>query len=62
MPVSVREGSQGRKAIVESVIGWINEVLGFRRFSVRGESKARGEWNVVSLAVNLKRLHWLGVA
>ena len=46
-----------RKAIVEPVIGWIKEVLGFRRFSLRGEAKARGEWNVVCLAVNLKRFH-----
>lgn len=51
-----------RKAIVEPVIGWIKEVLGFRRFSLRGEVKARGEWNVVCLAVNLKRLHRLGMA
>jgi transposase len=46
-----------RKAIVEPVIGWIKEVLGFRRFSLRGVAKARGEWNLVCLAVNLKRLH-----
>jgi transposase len=51
-----------RKAIVEPVIGWIKEVLGFRRFSLRGEAKARGEWNVVCLAVNLKRLHRIGMA
>jgi len=51
-----------RKAIVEPVIGWIKEVLGFRRFSVRGETKARGEWNVVCLAVNLKRFHRLSMA
>ncbi len=44
-----------RKAIVEPVIGWIKEVLGFRRFSLRGVAKARGEWNLVCLAVNLKR-------
>ena len=50
-----------RKAIVEPVIGWIKAVLGFRAFSVRGEVKARGEWNVVCLAVNLKRLHRLGM-
>ena len=48
-----------RKAIVEPVIGWIKAVLGFRRFSLRGEAKARGEWNVVCLAVNLKRFHRL---
>jgi transposase len=51
-----------RKAIVEPVIGWIKHVLGFRRFSVRGEVKARGEWNLVCLAVNLKRFHRLHVA
>jgi transposase len=48
-----------RKAIVEPVIGWIKAVLGFRRFSLRGEAKARGEWTLVCLAVNLKRLHRL---
>jgi transposase len=46
-----------RKAIVEPVIGWIKAVLGFRRFSLRGVANARGEWNVVCLAMNLKRLH-----
>ncbi|HEY3160662.1 MAG TPA: IS1182 family transposase [Vicinamibacterales bacterium] len=51
-----------RKAIVEPVIGWIKEVLGFRRFSLRGEAKARGEWNVVCLAVNLKRFHQIRLA
>ena len=51
-----------RKAIVEPVIGWIKEVLGFRRFSLRGLAKARGEWNVVCLAVNLKRLHRIRMA
>jgi transposase len=44
-----------RTAIVEPVIGWIKEVRGFRRVSMRGEVKARGEWNVVCLAVNLTR-------
>jgi len=48
-----------RKAIVEPVLGWIKAVLGFRRFSMRGVVKARGEWNVVCLATNLKRLHRL---
>jgi transposase len=51
-----------RKAIVEPVIGWIKEVLGFRRFSLRGEAKARGEWTVVCLAVNLKRFHRIRMA
>ena len=49
-----------RKAIVEPVLGWIKEVLGFRRFRLRGVAKVRGEWNMICLAVNLKRLHRLG--
>lgn len=48
-----------RKAIVEPVFGWIKEILGFRRFSVRGLAKVRGEWDLVCLAVNLKRYHVL---
>jgi transposase len=51
-----------RKAIVEPVFGWIKAVLGFRRFSLRGEAKARGEWNVVCLAVNLKHFHRISMA
>jgi hypothetical protein len=41
---------------------WIKEVLGFRRFSLRGVVNAYGEWNVVCLAANLKRLHRLTMA
>ena len=51
-----------RNAIVEPVFGWIKEVLGFRRFSLRGVAKVRGEWNVIGLAVNLKRLHRIRIA
>ena len=57
-----RAAYRRRQAIVEPVIGWIKHVLGFRQFSVRGEAKARGEWTLVCLAVNLKRLHRLQVA
>ncbi len=48
-----------RKAIVEPVHGWIKEVLGFRRFSLRGLDPILGEWNLLCTAVNLKRLHTL---
>ncbi|HEX7034158.1 MAG TPA: transposase, partial [Pseudomonadales bacterium] len=34
--------------------------LGFRRFSLRGLAAAKAEWNLVCLAVNLKRLHAVG--
>ncbi len=48
-----------RKCTVEPVIGIIKEVLGFRQFSLRGQDKAAGEWNLVCLAFNFKRLHRL---
>ncbi len=48
-----------RKCTVEPVIGIIKEVLGFRQFSLRGLQKAAGEWNLVCIGYNLKRLHTL---
>jgi transposase len=51
-----------RKSTVEPVIGIIKEVLGFRQFSLRGLFAAAGEWTLVCLAYNLKRLHTLQVA
>jgi transposase len=48
-----------RKSTVEPVIGIIKEVLGFRQFSLRGMFAAGGEWTLVCLAYNLKRLHTL---
>jgi transposase len=50
---------RARKRTVEPVIGIIKEVLGFRQFSLRGERAAAGEWCLVCLAYNLKRLHVL---
>ena len=51
-----------RKWLSEAPFGWIKHVLGFRRFSLRGLAKVRGEWNLVCLAVNVKRLHVLMAA
>lgn len=48
-----------RKCTVEPVIGIVKEVLGFRQFSLRGLQAAAGEWCLVCLAFNLKRLHTL---
>jgi transposase len=50
-----------RKCTVEPVIGIIKEILGFRQFSLRGLSAAAGEWCLVCLAFNLKRMHILMV-
>lgn len=51
-----------RKCTVEPVIGIIKETLGFRQFSLRGLAAAAGEWTLVCLAFNLKRLHTLQLA
>ena len=47
---------RARKWLSEAPNGWIKHVLGFRRFSVRGLRKAQGEWDLVCLALNVKRL------
>lgn len=48
-----------RKCTVEPVIGIIKQTMGFRQFSLRGLTKAAGEWSLVCLAFNLRRLHSL---
>ena len=48
-----------RKCTAEPIIGIIKEILGFRQFSLRGLAAAAGEWCLVCLAFNLKRLHVL---
>ena len=45
-----------RKWIAEAPHGWIKEGLGFRRFSLRGLQSVRGEWDLVCLALNVKRM------
>jgi len=49
-----------RKSTVETVFGILKEVMGFRRFHLRGLDAAQGEWNLVCMAWNLKRLYALG--
>jgi transposase/cytochrome oxidase assembly protein ShyY1 len=45
-----------RKQTVEPVFGIIKEVMGFRRFSLRGHAKVSLEWTLVCVSYNLKRL------
>jgi hypothetical protein len=51
-----------RRQTIEPVFGIIEEVLGFRRFSLRGLAKDTLEWALVGLACNCKCLHQLGAA
>jgi len=45
-----------RKQVPEPVFGIIKSVLGFRQFHLRGLESVRGEWNLVTMAWNLKRM------
>ena len=45
-----------RKQTVEPVFGIIKEVMGFRRFLLRGRAKVNLEWRLVCVSYNLKRL------
>lgn len=48
-----------RKSTVEPIFGIIKAVMGFRRFLLRGLASVSGEWDLVCIAWNLKRLHVL---
>ena len=45
-----------RKHIAEPPFGWMKRGLGFRQFSLRGLRKVSGEFNLVCLALNLRRM------
>ena len=51
-----------RKQTVEPVFGILKSVLGFRQFLLRGLEKVNGEWSLLCLAYNLKRLATLNAA
>jgi hypothetical protein len=48
-----------RKSTVEPVFGIIKHVIGFRQFMLRGLMAVQGEWTLVCIAFDLKRLHTL---
>jgi hypothetical protein len=59
------EGRQAyalRKQTPEPVFGIIKSVIGFRKFHLRSLEKAKGEWNLVTLAWNMKRMFALSQA
>ena len=51
-----------RKQTPEPVFGVIKSALGFRQFSMRGLEKTRGEWSLVTMAWNIKRMFALNPA
>jgi hypothetical protein len=48
-----------RKQTVEPVFGIIKHVMGWPQMSMRGLHKAQGEWTLVTMAWNIKRMHVL---
>ena len=51
-----------RKHTPEPVFGIIKSALGFRQFLLRGLDNVRGEWNLVTMAWNMKRMFVLAGA
>jgi len=48
-----------RKCTVEPVFGIIKAAMGFRQFLLRGLDRVAGEWDLVCIAYNIKRLYAL---
>ncbi len=51
-----------RKQTVEPVFGIIKRAMGWREMSMRGLDQARGEWSLVTMVWNIKRLSVLRAA
>jgi transposase len=51
-----------RKQTPEPVFGIIKSVMGFRQFLLRGFEGAKGEWNLVTMSWNIRRMFALGGA
>src|SRR5271163_3634154 len=51
-----------RKQTPEPVFGIIKSVMGFRQFLLRGVDNVRGEWSLVTMAWNMKRMFALSPA
>jgi len=62
VPDAGRKVYSKRKKTVEPTFGIIKHVPGFRQFLVRGIEQVSGEWELVCLAYNVKRLFRLKTA
>jgi hypothetical protein len=51
-----RERYAKRKGIIEPIFGRLKQVLGFRRFALRGLAAMRGEWRLMCMVHNLLKL------
>jgi hypothetical protein len=58
---AMRAKLKQRGGIVEAVFGWAKQVMGFWRWTVRGQDKVKTQWSLLCTAMNLWRLHRLWV-
>lgn len=59
LQLKTKEGKElyaKQKTTIEPTFGIIKNVMGFRSFSLKGFKAVQGEWTLVSIAWNLKRL------
>jgi transposase len=49
-----------RNGMVEPVFGLLKEILGYRRFLLRGLQQVRGEWSLMCTSFNLRKLFLYG--
>src|SRR5262249_21246018 len=45
-----------RKGIPEPGVRWVRKVIRYRQFSFRGLTKVSGEWSLVCLSINVRRM------
>ena len=45
-----------RKSTIEPTFGIVKHVMGFRQFMLRSLEAVSGEWTIITIAFNLKRL------
>jgi transposase len=55
-----RKRYRKRSGMVEPVFGLLKEILGYRRFLLRGLKKVQGEWSLICAAFNLRKLFLYG--
>jgi hypothetical protein len=60
-PSAISLHLHAHKQTPEPVFGIIKSVMGFRQFLLRGLDCVRGEWSLVTMAWNIKRMHALSL-
>ena len=54
---SSKEKLKLRKGLIEPIFGFIKEIEGFRRFTVKGKEKVKTQWSMMCATINLKKMY-----